>query len=138
MLTHQQTNSYLDNQAQIPVTSCRWRPSESTSKQQNVLLTAGADGQVFHWQVNSGKVLHHFTEQDNSINCVDYNQQGTQFATGGKDAVVRVYDEGTGQCLNVLRGLNPDLPGHSNRIHSVKWNRDEQTQLVSGGWDSTI
>lgn len=30
------------------------------------------------------------------------------------------------------------MPGHSNRVFSVKFDKDDENLLVSGGWDNTI
>ena len=36
-----------------------------------------------------------FLEPENEINCMDFNQEGDQFATAGKDHSVRIYDTET-------------------------------------------
>jgi len=33
-------------------------------------------------------MLHRFTEKDNQILCLDYNRDGSYFATAGKDRTV--------------------------------------------------
>ena len=52
------------------------------------------DGNLNFWHVPSMKRIFNLTEHDNSILCVDFNKTGEQFATGGKDCNIRIYDEG--------------------------------------------
>jgi len=73
---------------------------------------------------------------------VDYNKDGTQFATAGNDGIVRIYDE---KMLKVARTLNTELegggsgaPGHSNRVFCVKYDPEDTNLLCSGGWDNNI
>ena len=58
-------------------------------------------------------------------------------ATAGRDAHVRIYDETTKSLALVLKEKG-ELPGHSNRIFSVKFNKADPNMLVSGGWDNTL
>lgn len=76
-----------------PCTSIRWRPPQFSSKTKNVLITGGSDGSIIHWHATNGKELSRIVEKDNQVNCLDYNKDGNQFVTAGKDCVVRVYDE---------------------------------------------
>ncbi len=59
-----------------------------------------------HWHVTTGiyiffnffilgKELSRIEEADNQIFGLDYNKDGSQFATAGKDCTIRVYDEET-------------------------------------------
>ena len=79
------------------------------------------------------------TEKDNQVNCVAYDPTGLQFATGGSDTTVRVYDG----AKHVLRfsGENgqPEVSaGHTNMIYAVKFHPTDPNILISGGWDNTI
>jgi WD40 repeat protein len=51
------------------------------------------DGNLNFWHVPSMKRIFNLTEEDNSILCMDFNSTGQQFATGGKDCNIRIYDE---------------------------------------------
>jgi len=31
-----------------------------------------------------------------------------------------------------------ELPGHSNRVFCVKFNKSDQNMVISGGWDNTV
>jgi len=68
----------------------RWRPHTGISKTKHVLVSSCADGNISHWHVPSGKLLHRITEPDNQVLCLDYNRDGSNFATAGKDRKVFV------------------------------------------------
>lgn len=60
------------------------------------------------------------------------------FAAGGKDGIMRVYDEEKQELIGEMKSHDKDLPGHTNRIYSVKWSKSDPNMFVSGGWDSTL
>src|SRR5690606_2559632 len=96
-------------------------------------------GTIQHWHITSGKVLHVSTESNNQIYCCDYRVDGRFFATAGKDACVRVYDEQTKTLVQTMSGgNNRSTSGHSSRIFALKWHPYDQNILLSGGWDNTI
>lgn len=126
----------------LPTTCIRFRPVTSTSQTKNIFLTANAAGAVQHWHMTSGKCLHTFSDDDNQVFALDYNDEGTQFATAGKDTKIRIYDEATKSNILTLRGssvgdYSKTAPGHANRVFSVKFTHDEHL-LLSGGWDNTV
>ena len=69
--------------------------------------------------------------------CIDFNPDGSLLATAGRDAHIRLYDETT-KSLSMTLKEKGELPGHSNRIFSVKFNHMQPNTLVSGGWDNTL
>jgi WD40 repeat protein len=107
-------------------------------KTTNILVTGSADGAIRHWHATSGKCLHSKIENpDNHIYCMDFNPDGTLLAAAGKDHKIKVYDETTKSLAFEMKEL-ADLPGHSNRVFCVKFNKEQPTMIVSGGWDNTI
>lgn len=122
----------------VPITCMRWRPYTSTSKSRQILVTGCGDGNITHWHVPSGKLLHRIVEKDNQVLCLDYDKEGTSFATGGKDKIVRVYDEGTKSIKTELSGGFWQFPGHSNRIFALKFHPEDSNIILSAGWDSVI
>lgn len=125
----------------LPTTQLRWRPHSAQSKTKSVLISVNAefDGQILHWHIKSGKCLHTITESGNQIFCLDYFSDGSQFATAGRDRIVRVYDEVTKQQVQALQGGDlKDTAGHSNRIFSLKYHPTEPNIILSGGWDNTV
>lgn len=125
----------------LPTTQLRWRPHSAQSKTKSVLISVNAefDGQILHWHIKSGKCLHTITEKGNQLFCLDYFNDGSQFATAGKDRLVRVYDEATKRMVQALQGGDAkETAGHSNRIFSLKYHPQLPHIILSGGWDNTV
>ena len=99
--------------SESPVTSLRWKPY-SDSKPKNILLAVGTDGKIIHWHSLTGKILHTLEDKENPIMCLDYNSEGSMFATGGNDKKVKLYDEYMKVYLNEMKGCNFSHPGHTN------------------------
>jgi len=128
-------------QGNLPTTQLRWRPHSAQSKTKSVLISVNAesDGQVLHWHIKSGKCLHAITDKDNQLFCIDYFNDGSQFATAGRDRTVRVYDEATKRLTQQLQaGDLKETAGHSNRVFSLKYHPLEPNIILSGGWDNTV
>lgn len=78
-------------------------------------------------------------EIENQIFALDYYEDGTMFASAGKDTKIRIYDEETKNIKGILQGVQWQSPGHNNRIFSVKFiNSDDPNTLISGGWDNNL
>jgi len=125
----------------LPTTQLRWRPHSAQSKTKSVLISVNAefDGQILHWHIKSGKCLHTITEKGNQLFCLDYFADGSQFATAGRDRIVRIYDEATKRLVQSLQGGDmKECAGHSNRVFSLKYHPTDPNILLSGGWDNTV
>jgi COMPASS component SWD3 len=122
----------------MPCMCIRWRPPNSKAVSKNVILTANANGSVQHWHTTSGKLLHTTFDELNQYYTCDYNNDGSQYATGGKDQKIRVYDEQTRKLVIELEGGGSGENGHSNRIYCVKFDPNDPNFLISGGWDRTV
>ena len=72
------------------------------------------------------------------VYCLDYQFEGLYFAAGGKDGILRVYDEEKTELISEMKSYDRELPGHSNRVYAVKWSRTDPNLFVSGGWDNTL
>lgn len=102
-------------------------------------LNPGADGTVCHYHVTSLKRFHVITETENEVYALDYLNDGSKFATAGKDYTVRIYDEATKTQTSALcGGWGKNFCGHSNRVFSVKFHPDDPNIVLSGGWDNTL
>jgi len=131
---------------QLPITCLRFRPQGAAgSSTRNMLLSAGSDGTIKHWHMTSKRCLHTITEADNQVYALDYTADGAQFASGGRDCAVRIYDEATKTCVTQLLGnmasylsFEKQSSGHSNRIFSVKFDPVNPQMLLSAGWDNTV
>ena len=69
---------------------------------------------------------------------LDYAPDGKSFCTGGKDNIIRIYDEETKKISHELKGIKWHTHGHSNRIFSVKYSPDDPHIIASGGWDQNV
>lgn len=116
------------------VTSIRWRPSKSSTK--NVLFATTGDGFISHWHATSGKLMDKFQLPDIQVLCSDITVSGEKFALGCHDNSVKVFDENSRSYLYTCEPGRGNRLGHSNRIFAVKW-VDEHV-LISGGWDNNV
>lgn len=121
----------------VATTALRWRPS-AEGLAGSTLLAASGSGTLHQFLAKTGKKLWEKHEEDNYIFALDYNRKGTQFATAGKDCVVRVYDEETKQVAQKLHGVAWHKPGHNNRLFSLRFSPDDPNLLLSGGWDQNV
>mmetsp|Transcript_6833 Transcript_6833/g.6137 ORF Transcript_6833/g.6137 Transcript_6833/m.6137 type:complete len:352 (+) Transcript_6833:34-1089(+) len=126
----------------LPTTAIKFRPVTATTRTKNVFISANAAGSVQHWHMTSGKCLHSIEDENNQVYALDYNDEGTNFVTGGKDKALRVYDEATKTLISTLCGgmyfTNKETAGHSNRIFSCKFKPGDANIIISGGWDNTV
>jgi len=123
--------------SEYPVTSLRWKPYTGT-KPKNILTSVTADGKIDFWHSSSGKILYSLVEEGNPIMCMDFNTDGTLFATAGNDKVVKLYDDNMKTLISTMKSNSFSQPGHSNRIFSVIFNKDSDNMLISGGWDNSL
>lgn len=104
----------------------------------NVLISVNSNGSLQHWHTTSGKLLHTIHDELNQLLTVDYKPDGTMFATGGSDCIVRVYDEQTRKLRAELAGGGTGEPGHNNRVFAVKFDKEDENMIISGGWDNNV
>ena len=121
----------------MPTTMIRWRPSQSMAVTKNVVISVNANGALQHWHTTSGKLLHQVYDELNQLMCCDYNNDGTQFISGGSDAVVRVYDEQTRQLVTELKSQGGEN-GHSLKVFCTKFDQENSNLVISGGWDNNV
>lgn len=128
----------LQHNSQHPIPSLSFRNATSVGAVP-LLLSVSSVGQVCHWHVSRGSMLHTFTEDNNELYTCTFSPDGTSFLTAGKDMVIRCYDESTNQLLCSLRHGNEETTsGHANRIFSARYRADDANIIASGGWDNTI
>lgn len=110
----------------MPITCLRWRPTTSTdsgTKSSNVLVSTSSDGLIQHWAINSSKCLHTIKEDnDNNLFALDFSPDGRTFAVAGLDTKLYVYDEVTRLKTHEMKIGGKNLPGHSSRVFTVKFN----------------
>lgn len=117
----------------------RWRPHTDAVKTKNVLVAINTDGEVLHWHVQSGKLLSVIKVPEEQLFCIDYNADGSRFATAGKSRVIHVFDENSKTLIASLTGGEFHVkPGHSNRVFSIKFHPRDPNVILSAGWDNTV
>jgi len=120
-----------------PTTSLRWRPSNSLSSTKNVMISVNTNGIIQHWHTTSGSLINSIKEENNEIYCTDFSFDGQKFVSAGQDSIVRLYDENTKKIILNLNG-SYKVPGHSSRIFSAKFSKEEENMLYTGGWDNIV
>jgi len=125
----------------LPVMAMRWRPD--TAKK--AVRVAGADGVIELYDIKTKQVrsttkeVDKVTGKQNQTLALDYNVDGTKWATGGADRVVRVYDESNPkECTIECRGSTAGERGHQNRVCAVRFSPDKPSVLASAGLDGTV
>jgi WD40 repeat protein len=77
-----------------------------------------------YYHVPSMKKLFVIQEKENSLHCCDFSKTGEHFATAGKDAHIRIYDESNRISIKTPRalqltwvapnGITEDIPTESS------------------------
>ena len=125
----------------LPTLALCWRPSAVGRRRRLVLLEGNCAGFVNHWHVPSAKRLHATRQPGNAVHCADYTHDGWAFATSGKDACVRVYEEATKSELLVFRGGDERgslKHGHVQQVFAVRFHDAHAHVLASAGWDKVV
>jgi WD40 repeat protein len=113
------------------------------------LFACCSNGNFSVWHLTSRKLIHCFVESDmnldgsalptaNEIYVAKLNPLATSVVTGGKDAMLRIYDNEKLQMKQFLVAGSEDgqVRAHSSKINSLVW--AEGDLLLSGGWDYTV
>lgn len=93
-----------------------------------VAVTGGRDWQRCFYDVGTGDFISNSTAHLGSVSAVAFDMQGTQVASGGEDASVRVLDLRTQQTC--------ELTGHTGPVESVGFSLDGRL-VLSGARDGT-
>ena len=115
---------------------------------QNLLLTAGAAGEVNAWDISNvcfpeSKANIH--EEGNEVNALDICADGMFFATAGKDRHIRLYDANSLRLYHTITA--PDalamdemsiFGGHTQRVFALRFHPDQNHMFVTAGWDNCM
>lgn len=93
------------------------------------LATAGADGVVRVFDIESGELLAELRGHDLAVFCLAWSPDGTRLASSGHDRGIRLWDAATFD--PVAR-----LSGHEDTVMDLSWNGDDR--LVSCGHDDVV
>jgi WD40 repeat protein len=121
-----------------PVTSIRWIPAMITEATSDTMIASYGNGIIKFWDVEEQSKLWEIDEPNPGIFCLDYTKLGDKFATGGIDRAIRVYSAKSKKLISEMKTpLDNSVIHHSNRIHCVKFDKDEHV-LYSGGIDKVV
>lgn len=74
------------------------------------IVSTGADGKIGLWKADDAAVTW-LVAEGKSVTCAAVSRDGTRFATGGKDACVRIWEAPSGKLLSTIRGFDGELTG---------------------------
>lgn len=101
-------------------------------------MSANTYGELKQYKISDYSLISQIKEENNEIYALDYHMKNDIFATGGRDAAIRIYDESTKKQIHKLIAKQWVSPGHTNRIFSIKFINDDPNVLISGGWDNSV
>lgn len=112
-------------------------------KEHHLLLAGTSEGLVFLCNTKDGTVVEKISEKGNEINCLDFDYDGFNFATAGKDLNVRIYDTKTFQLDRVYGGYdstqNPtEIASCAMRVFCLKYHPNKDNIFVTGGWENHL
>ena len=104
-----------------------------------ILVCAGVDGVISYWNALTGKLLASIKPEKkySDLLCLDYSKDATRLAAAGRRKAIKLFDDEKHVLYAKLRPKGQQMPGHSNRIFSVRWEETGRL-LVSGSWDMTV
>ena len=107
-----------------------WVNTVAFSPDSKILASGSEDGNLYLWDVETGRKLKTLTEDAKNIFSVAFSSDRKTLASGNAGNTIRLWDIATGEKLKTLIG-------HTNWVFSVAFSPDGQT-LASGSWDHTI
>ncbi|WP_315791604.1 NB-ARC domain-containing protein [Fischerella sp. JS2] len=96
----------------------------------NLLATGDANGNVYLWQVQTGKHLLTLRGHTNQVFSVAFSPQGNILASGSFDSLLKIWDVSTGKEIRTCTG-------HNHGISSVTFSPDGKV-IASAGLDGLV
>ncbi|XP_059163843.1 guanine nucleotide-binding protein subunit beta-5b-like [Physella acuta] len=114
-------------------------------KEPDILYASSTDGCISIYNIESGLLLATIEETGNEINTLDFCLDGYNFATGGKDLVIRIYETKTNKLVKTFEGysettfvMDKTKIGNTMRVFCIKFHPNNQFIFISGGWDNHV
>lgn len=130
-------NCNEENGNQTLVQVMKWRP-KIEGRTNNILMAACRDT-LYEYHVTSKKLIYKKQFTDNTIFSLDFSNNGEEYAVGFKDCSIRGYDGYSKKEKFKLGGYdNHKVTGHMSKIYALKYHKDNEKILISGGWDGNV
>lgn len=107
-------------------------------KNSESLLSVNCDGTLSQFGTQKMKTSWKDQERGKMWLCADYKPNGKSFIVGDNKGMITLFDEETKKKTTVFEPGNNQCPGHTNRVFSVKFLRDQPQVFISGGWDNLV
>jgi WD40 repeat protein len=121
---------FIDRDTVVACT--RFYPGED----RRMILSVGTSGNIALFEYLVGSCLWRTHEVDTNTYACDFSCNGANFATGGKDGAVRIYDTQTQQISRIYSDISE--VHHSSRIYALVYDPDNANLLVTAGWDTRV
>lgn len=123
-----------ETRGKIPVTSLSFRPGGGKP----MLLVGCSNGNVDRWDLRSLERTSSVKESGNEVYAAEYRSDGAIFATAGRDAVLRVYDDQTGEVIHKYETVGDTLNPAAARLYSICFPKDDPNLVMTAGWSKTV
>ena len=124
------TGEQLRSMRENAPNALHWVNTVAFSVDSKIVASGSEDGNLYLWDVATGRRLKTITEDTENIFSVAFSSDGRTLASGNAGNTIRLWNIATGEKLKTLIG-------HTNWVFSVAFSPDGQT-LASGSWDKTI
>ena len=102
--------------------------SAAFSPDEKFAVSAGADGRVAAWNVQTGVLVREFRGHGKNVQSVAFSPDGRFLVTTGTDATVRLWEFATGKELRVYRA-------HAEELWAARFTPDGRRIISGGGRD---
>ncbi|MDP6543891.1 MAG: WD40 repeat domain-containing protein [Phycisphaerae bacterium] len=94
-------------------------------KDSSQLITAGQDGAIRFWDVETGKLVRVLMGHDGEVRTLAWSSDRKTLASGSSDKTVRLWDPVTGKVTNILRGSTA-------AVRHLAWSPDSMMLACAG------
>ncbi|EZA57768.1 hypothetical protein DMN91_002830 [Ooceraea biroi] len=122
----------------MPIMCCRFNPVR-----RDVFYASSACGTIFMCDTRTKEFSRFIFEPDNEVNTIDVSITGDYLVSGGKDAVVRLYDIESTKLILMYKKDEESLMEnrvnfHRMRIFASRFHDVYPDLIITGGWDDTV